>query len=171
MQSQLNELDKKLNKLFANLENYSTEQICKKPAPDSWSAIQVMHHLILSEKYSRMYCEKKLSFNPKLKKAGFGTSLRTKFVNFYLNSPFKAPAPKMIDGDNLPTEDTLANVREIWTAERANLAKFIQDLPPEYADKEIYKHPLGGRLSIDGMMQFFDAHFNNHEKQIYRALK
>ncbi len=171
MEKQLNQLDEKLNKLLADLENYSTEQLCKKPTPDSWSAIQVLHHLILSEKYSRMYCEKKLSFNPKLKKVGIGTAIRTKFVNFYLNSPFKAPAPKMISGDVLPTEDTLANVREIWLAERINLAKFIQELPQEYTDKEIYKHPLGGRLSIDGMMQFFDAHFRNHEKQIYRALK
>jgi len=171
MQTQLNNLDDKLNKLFADLESYSDEQLCKKTAPDSWSAIQVLHHLIMSEKYSRMYCEKKLSFNPKLKKAGLGTSLRTKFVNFYLNSPFKAPAPKMISGPNLPEKDTLANVREIWLSERANLAKFIQDLPQEYTDKEIYKHPLGGRLTIDGMMQFFDAHFKNHEKQIYRALK
>ena len=171
MQNQLKQLDTKLNKLFADLENYSTEQLCKKPAPDSWSAIQILHHLIMSEKYSRMYCEKKLSFKPKLKKAGISASLRAKFVNFYLNSPLKAPAPKQISGPHLPTEDTLDNVREIWLAERVNLAKFIHNLPQEYADKEVYKHPLGGRLSINGMMQFFDSHFINHEKQIYRALK
>ncbi|MGK0363987.1 MAG: hypothetical protein ACI85O_001041 [Saprospiraceae bacterium] len=171
MQNQLGQLDDKLNKLFTDLESYSTKQLCKKPAPNSWSAIQILHHLILSEKYSRMYCEKKLSFKPKLKKAGLSSTLRTKFVNFYLMSPFKAPAPKQISSPNLPTEDTLDNIHEIWLAERVNLAKFIQDLPQEYADKEIYKHPLGGRLSVKNMMDFFDAHFRAHEKQIYRALK
>ena len=171
MQNQLDQLDKKLNKLFADLKTYSSEQLCKKPAPDSWSPIQILHHLILSEKYSRMYCEKKLSFNPKLKKAGMRANLRANFVDFYLSSPLKVSAPKAIGSDVLPMEDTLANVREIWLAERVNLEKFIKDLPQEYADKEVYKHPLGGRMSIKGMMQFFDSHFRNHEKQIYRALK
>jgi len=171
LQNQFNYLETNLNQLFSDLGNYSHQQLNQQPTPDSWSPIQVLHHLMLSERYSVAYCEKKLSFQPKLKKAGLTSAVRTKFVGWYLNSPFKFKALPKISGDNLPTEDSLENIRNIWEKQRKAMHQFLDAVPAEYADKEVYKHPFGGRLSIFGMMQFFDSHFRTHRKQIFRALK
>lgn len=171
MKKQLAKVNADLDQLFADLEKYSTEKLCKKPTPDAWSAIQVMHHLRLSEKYSLAYCEKKLSFKPKLKKAGILAAGRAVIVDLYLSSPFKFKAPAAISGDATPNSGDLATIKKEWKRERDRLEKFINDLPAEYADKEVYKHPFGGRMSIKGMLQFFESHFRNHRKQIFRALE
>ena len=159
-----------MEKLVEYASAFSTEVLNHQPAPEMWSATQVMNHLILSEKYSVAYCEKKLSFKPTLKKAGIMSGLKSALVKYYLLSPFKIKAPKGIGTSALPKKDTLDNIHSTWIKEREKLKNFIVELPDEYVDKEIYKHPFGGRLTIKGMMVFFEAHFKNHKKQILRAL-
>jgi hypothetical protein len=44
-------------------------------------------------------------------------------------------------------------------------------LPDHLYDKEIYKHPFAGRLSLMGMVDFFEHHFRRHREQMRRALK
>lgn len=171
IESRLDKLDAKLERLFNDLEKYDTAQLCKKPAPESWSAVQTLHHMMLSEKFSLAYCRKKLSFKPKLAKAGLTAAARAKFVEYYLLSPFKFKAPPFISGDALPEQDTLQNIREEWMNQRTEMRHFFKNMPAEYTDKEVYRHPFGGRLSLPGMLDFFGAHIRNHEKQIYRALK
>jgi hypothetical protein len=51
------------------------------------------------------------------------------------------------------------------------MAAFLDNLPAEYADKEVYRHPFAGRMSLAGMLSFFEAHFINHRRQLYRALR
>ena len=166
----LDQLNVELEALLKNLENYSHEQLNQSPAPNKWSAIQVMHHLMLSEQLSMKYCQKKLSFEPQLKKAGVMADLRAQFVKYYLLSPFKFNAPPMLATPNLPTEDTLPNLAAQYRAQRKTFAAFLAEVSEQYLDKEVYKHPAGGRLSLQGMLDFFDAHFRNHRKQALRAV-
>lgn len=163
-------LNIELEALITELKQYSHESLNRRPNEDAWSPIQVLHHLMLSEKLSIAYCQKKLSFKPKLKKANFISKIRSFSVKLYLDSPFKFKAPKGLDSNALPTEDQLESVIDTWRQQRADLRSFIQSLPEEYLDREVYKHPFGGRLSIEGLMVFFKAHFANHRKQIRRAL-
>lgn len=167
---QLTVLDKELEELLTELAAYSKEQLNRQPAPDSWSATQVLHHLLLSEKYSRQYCEKKLSFKPDLPKAGLMTAARTQFVKWYLFLPLKVKAPAMISSSALPEEDELSNIVAQFTAQRKQLRTYLEQVEEQYLDREVYKHPFAGRLSLGGMLNFFQAHFRHHRKQIYRAL-
>jgi hypothetical protein len=171
LNQQLQTLNDSLDALFADLAQHSSAVLNRPPAPDSWSPMQVLHHLLLSEKYSRLYCEKKLSHQPELPQAGVGTWFRTKLVRWYLLSPLKFKAPPGISGAALPASDELPNVIAQYHAERENFQAFLNGLPDEYLDKEVYKHPFGGRLTMGGMMTFFTAHFENHRRQIYRALR
>lgn len=164
-------MNEEMEKLIKYASSFSNDALNRPPAPNKWSATQIMNHLILSEKYSVAYCEKKLSFRPALKKGGITAGLKSALVRWYLLSPLKFNAPTGIGSDALPKEDTLDNIHTNWLNERKKLKKFIDNLPEEYIDKEIYKHPFGGRLTIHGMMGFFEAHYKNHKKQIIKALE
>ena len=166
----LEALNIEMGQLINYLSTFSEEALNKQPQSGSWSALQVTNHLVLSEKLSLAYCKKKLSFQPQLKKAGVLGSLKSALVQFYLWSPIKAKAPKGISTEVLPENDTVDSVHQKWKVVREEMARFINDLPEEYVDKEVYKHPFGGRLSIDGMMAFFQAHLERHRKQIQKAL-
>ena len=171
VEKQLQYLVRETDALFADLKKYSEADLNRQPAPDSWSAIQCLHHLILAEKYSTAYCKKKLGFRPKLKKAGWQSGLRRRFVNWYLGSPLKFKAPPGLGTEYLPEHDTLENTKNEWLKARTEIKNFLQNLPAEYVNKEVYKHPAAGRMSIPDMLSFFGAHFRHHRKQAYRALE
>lgn len=163
-------LEDERDSLFSILKNYNDKTVNKQPGPQQWSAQQVMNHLILSEKYSVGYCQKKLSFNPELKKAGIGSILKAWTVTTYFKLPLKIKAPKGIDTPALPPFESLDDIKSKWEAERGTMKQFIEAVDEQYLDKEIYKHPFAGRLTLYGMMKFFIAHFRHHRKQIRKAL-
>jgi len=163
-------LNKNMEDILAYAGSCPEEDFNAAPSQGKWSPSQIINHLILSEKYSLGYCRKKLSFSPILKKAGMVSEFKSWLVQSYLLSPFKYKAPKGISTEDLPPADTLFSVTQKWKEVRKELESFLREVPEEYLDKEVYKHPFGGRLSLSGMLLFFHAHFKNHEGQIKRAL-
>ncbi len=168
---QLDQLDSLLEDLLFSLKPFSEEKLNQKPSEDAWSALQVCHHVLLAEKGSLAYVKKKLSYNPKLKKASLSTVMRQKLMTTYLSTPIKVNAPEYISGDALPEQSKLEEVSVNWRAIRADLRAFLTNSSEEILDKEIYKHPFAGRLSIEGMLAFFEGHLQRHEKQIRKTLK
>jgi len=167
----LDQLDNCLHNLLLLLEPHSEEILNAQPKPGAWSAMQVCHHVLLSEKGSMAYLQKKLSFNPKLSPVTLSTKMRLKLMTTYLATPLKFPAPENISGDNLPAYSTLKEVDEKWKMIRSDMRAYLSNLSEDLFDKEIYKHPFAGRLSIEGMVLFFEGHLTRHEKQIRKALK
>ncbi|MEM9921384.1 MAG: DinB family protein [Bacteroidota bacterium] len=168
---ELQSLDKGLSALLKEMKVYSDDQLNRSHGEGKWSAIQIMHHLMMSERYSLKYVQKKLSFNPELKKAGFKSTMRRLLVTSYLGSPLKIKAPEAISGENLPDFVSFWDSAKSWKSQREELRAYLEQLPNHLLDKEIYKHPFAGRLSILGMLRFFNAHFKRHHKQVRRVLK
>ena len=166
----LDQLDIELRNLLRELEAYSEAKLNEKPDEKSWSVFQVMYHLLLSEQYSCQYVQKKLSFAPELKKAGLVSGLRRLALNTYLATPLKFKAPAVVN-DDLPQQATFWEIAKKWKDQRVLLRDYLQELPDEHFNKEIYKHPFAGRLSLDGMLAFFQGHFKRHKKQIFRTIR
>lgn len=166
---QLNELDFSLQDLLQELENASTEQLNRTLKEGKWSALQICYHLILSERLSIGYVKRKLSFDPKLKTAGMATRMRLKLLKTYLKTSFPYPAPVIVNETNFPEQITLEQVRDEWLELRREIRKFLEECPPGLYDKELYKHAVAGRLTLEGMIVFFQEHFNRHRKQILRV--
>jgi hypothetical protein len=160
-----------INKLFSQLESYSHEALNRKPANGGWSAMQTVHHLILTDELSLAYLKKKMSFGSNFEKAGLAAQGRAFLLWLYLNAPFKFKAPKMVGDENLPDSAVFAEARARWEKTRAEWKTFFENLPEELAEKAVYKHPVVGRLSWPQTLVFLEGHFKRHEKQIHRALK
>ena len=171
-------VDKKLAKLDANLtsllevlKDYSEATLNKKPAEDQWSVMQVMHHLILAEGYGQSYVRKKLSYNPELKNAGIVAVWRNFLMNTYLKFPIKVKAPTAVSGENLPEYSSFWETAKKWKTQRQDLRQLMESMPPDHFKKEIYKHPFAGRLTLLGLLDFYEGHFARHRKQINKILK
>ncbi len=168
--TQLQGLNDELDQLLKSLGDHSHETLNKPPKDGAWSAMQILHHIKLAEYYSYKYCEKKLSFTPQLNKVGWQENLRGKLVKWYLQLPLKAQAPTNMSGSALPPESKLVDIEAEWKKQRKNLQQFLEELPDKYIDKAVYKHPFGGRLSFAGMLDFYQAHFRRHQRQIWRSI-
>lgn len=168
---QLDELDKGLARLFGELEAYDDTQLNHRPSDGGWSVLQVLHHLILAETASLGYIEKKLSFKPTLEKAGLRSEWRLFVVDFYFRMPIKFKAPKGVDREALPDRSDFKTTKEQWEAQRKLLRQTLSHLPEEQFNRELYKHPFAGKMTLRQMLQFFDMHIKRHQKQINRVLR
>ena len=171
LDAKLKVLDKKLNLLLEELKVYSDDQLNRKPGAKEWSVIQVMHHLMLVESGSQRYLEKKLSFNPELKNKTPITAFRKFLCWVSLNSPIKFKAPEGVSGQNLPDYVGFWEEVKQWKEQRVKFRQFLSSLPDELMQKEVYKHPFAGRLSLEGMLDFIIYHFDRHHKQIRSIIK
>ncbi len=169
--SKLNALDQRISDLLFSLKPIPQEKLNIQPKENAWSVLQIVHHLILAEEGSLKYLKKKLSFNPKLNKVSLSSKLRLKLLTTWAYTPVKFKAPDAIGGEALPTQSTLEEVSNKWKIVRADMRAFLSKLPDDILDKEVYKHPFAGKLSLEGMLTFFEAHLDRHEKQIRRTLK
>ncbi len=163
--------DAQIRQILETLSGYSDEQLNRKPANGGWSAIQTLHHLILSEELSLAYVRKKLSFNPVVDKVNIGTHWRSFLLNLYLGSPLKFKAPAVVGDANLPAYATLADTRAYWEKTRQMWTQYLTALPDDLLDKQVYKQPFAGRLGWLQTIGFFQMHFRRHRKQALRAAK
>lgn len=160
-----------LQNLYNELKGHPDVVLNKKLSSERWSVLQIMHHLILAEQLSINYVNKKMSFQPDYKKAGMMTGFRHLGLKLYLGNPFKFKAPDIVGDDKLPEKSTFWETVKKWNATREELNTLLENFPPELLNKEVYKHTVGGRLTIKQMLQFFDGHFVRHRKQIRKTIK
>lgn len=170
LRKNLQHLDADLSKLLEELKNYSEADLNRPPKPGAWSALQVMHHLMMAEAGSQKYVEKKLSYNPELKNKGILNAFRFQLLSLFMRSPLKRKAPANIGDEVLPQQSSFWETAKTWKAQRESLAQYLESLPADYSKKEIYKHPAAGRLTLGQMVLFFHDHFRRHRKQIRKAL-
>ncbi|MCB0598489.1 MAG: DinB family protein [Lewinellaceae bacterium] len=171
LDQRLKKMDRRLEGLLDQLSAYDNEALNRKPADGGWSALQVMHHLLLAEEGSVKYVKKKLSFNPELEPAGFSSAWRAFLLNFYFLLPLKFKAPPGVGDDVLPAQSDFKEVSDRWLASRKALREYMEGLSPDLFQKSIYRHPFAGRMSLEGMVRFFDGHFERHRKQIERVIR
>ncbi|MEZ4990166.1 MAG: DinB family protein [Saprospiraceae bacterium] len=169
-QQQLDQLGESLVALFSQLEAYSEEQLNRQPDPAIWSPLMVVKHMMLAEGYAQAYVKKKLSYDPKIGKAGLMAALRSIVLTVYFRSPLKWDAPKAIGDDALAGTYELKDLQEEWLQQRKELEQLLTELPPHRYEEEVYKHPFAGRLSIKGMLHFYQGHFERHRRQILARL-
>ena len=166
----LDTLEQERNDLHVLLKTHSDESLNRPPTPGAWSAVQVMHHLILSEELALQYLQKKLSFNPKLEKAGWKTRFRVGVLKFYLGLPFKFKAPGAVSGEALPDFVSLTETMGRWERTRNEMYAFLEGIGEDQLNKENFKHPFAGKLTLKGMLEFFLSHFRRHREQIIRSI-
>ena len=172
LQKRLDRMDTELAGLFEALNKYSDDDLNWKPKSDQWSVLQVMVHLMKAEAGSLAYVEKKLSSgHSHISKAGILAGGRKYIMNGLLHYPFKIKAPQGLGTESLPDRSSFWDLVKQWKKQREDLRTYLASLPIEALSKEIYKHPVVGRMSINGMLSFFEGHFQRHRKQINQVLQ
>lgn len=154
--------------LFQKLMQHSDEDLNRKRADGGWSAIQVTHHLIQAETGTLAYLQKKTKDISGVEKSGFMHKARTLLLRLFLKLPIKFKAPKMVA--EVPDYVSLRETASKWDIIRATLLQLCIDLPDEAFEKELFRHPLAGKMNLSQMLDFFDSHFERHLAQIDKVL-
>ena len=153
--------------LLAPLKSLEALQVSKKPAPDSWSLLEVAQHLLLVEKRvlksameeNRDYPQ--LGILDDLRIAGFGLLLLTPIK-------VKVPVPEVLPQEDIDRESLL----EQWQITRQGWHSLLdKNNSSEQASRTaILKHPIAGWMNLNHCLSFMHRHFQHHIPQIRRIL-
>ncbi|MFZ4427047.1 MAG: DinB family protein [Saprospiraceae bacterium] len=166
------QLDQQLENQLKILATQDDQLLFKSPGPGEWSPIQVLQHLLLSERGSLNYLKKKISSGLQaIPPATLLTSVRFLLFRAFLALPIKVKAPKAISEESFPEVDSIDAVADEYHKLRQDFKALLTSLPEEAFSLEIFRHPRAGKITLAGLIQFFELHFKRHEKQIQRALK
>lgn len=151
----------------ALLKVFNPAQLNFKPSPESWSMLDVMHHLYTSEKLSTDFV-KNFNFERKNVKLGLKSRFNTILVVNRLNSKRKFKAPKILEQSrgkfNLSSD--AHEFHDQWKAMRNEMRDVLDSFPDDKLNYFSFNHPAVGKMTVTQMLEFFNSHLNHHKYQI-----
>ena len=92
-------------------------------------------------------------------------------LGFYMKTGLKRKAPEIINTEELPQDTKFWETVKLWKDQRLDLKAYLGGLDPKLYKKQLYKHPVAGKLNIYQMLNFFQQHFRRHRKAIEKISK
>lgn len=155
--------------LLQMLSDHPTTALEKKPSANEWSVTETIYHLVVAERASLNYLNKKLEVG------GFGTAsfnagIKQRLLNFIISLPIKFKAPKVAqipEGKHVSYDEAINE----WNSVRSEMNAAYHGLSDDFCTKELFKHPFAGKMNVVQGLKFMRQHMNRHIGQIERTLK
>ena len=162
-------LEDQLINIIQSLKNLKPDALAFRISDDKWTILQILQHLVLSEKLSMIYLAKKWKYSQDLPQKTPVTLFRSwaLLLSMWSPIPLKAPARVNVFDQDKTSEEIISE----WQLIRSEMKDFLEKLPVTVFDKEFYKHPAVGKLTLDHMLEFFYAHCKRHHKQILKIIE
>lgn len=168
-ETRFNAIEKERKAIFEKLKSAPEELLMKSPGTNRWSAVQALQHLVVAERGTNMYLQKKVLGKDKVKQSGLVNVLRMVVGKVAFAIPMKFKAPKVVADP--PADVSLAETEKQWDAVRNDFHAIVKALEERDLSKELFKHPIMGRLDIYQTVDFFEIHMRRHAEQAYRTLE
>lgn len=153
--------------LLEKLNKVSATTLETAPAPGKWSVSQIFYHLNRAEGLSVLYVSKKQLDIANLKRTGLKEQLKMMVLKIRFSLPIGIKAPVNVLGD-VPAEVNYLNIIAEWKETRDKMKNLLDSLPDDILYKNVFKQPAIGRINIFQMLDFMQAHFDRHQKQVER---
>jgi hypothetical protein len=164
-----NQLSHTLQTILQELQKLDEIVLNQPPETGKWSCAQIMLHINLSISGTIAYLEKKMQQPQLIETTGIGAHLRSMLLNVALRSKMKFKAPKGLD--QFPETTLLKDIESITFKNLEQLETLLNNFPANMLSKNVFKHPVAGRISMQQTLQFLDAHAVRHHKQMEHIIK
>ena len=164
----LQRLEQSRQRALELLSGRDAATLNRAPAAGRWSALQVLHHVVTAEALTLRYIRKKMQAGDALPRATFGSRLRLLAVEAVLASPLRVRAPDVVA--EVPAQVDAAELRSRWEGVRDDLRALVEEFPPQLLDRLVFRHPIGGRMTLAHALGTLEAHLDHHVPQVERAV-
>jgi|AntRauTorcE11897_2_1112592.scaffolds.fasta_scaffold35355_1 uncharacterized damage-inducible protein DinB len=167
IENQLDALEKSKNDMLSFLSQWSEEELNQKSEDNSWSALQVVEHVMGSEKGTLGYMKKKTQAAPEdLPEATEENRLASIQLNEVLKSTKRYKKPDAVpDPEGNFSFDQYSSE---WNKLHLAYRDFFENLDNDYLDRQIFRHPFSGMLSVRQTIDFLINHITHHKHQLQR---
>ena len=139
-------------------------QLAFHPAPASWSALDLVEHLVLAEEAVLRGIPDRPPTRSLADSARAAMVLPVLYLTFARGVRLRAPTR-----DVLPVGgSSLAQLESRWTRARANLRAVLELMGPEDLPRPFFRHPVIGWLTTLEGLGFLERHVAHHLQQVKR---
>ena len=163
IQSLINELENLKSELLKGLKSYSVDQLRFQPAPDRWSLLMALQHIVLGEQGIRL-TEAELRCNPVRHRLEPGNMFSVVMDVLNKDIPVDVPDSFVEPDGSMGLEELV----DLWDLERKALCKLLEGVTGKSVNDVMFSHPATGPLDPVRTLQLAVAHFNTHRRQIDR---
>jgi uncharacterized damage-inducible protein DinB len=163
------ELEKLREKFLSIIDSVDDKTLLLKPAAGKWSILQIVFHLVKVERLSIISIQNNLKKSSHIGKTGMVAKLRAGLLILAMKSAFKFKAPELLR--KVPETYDFNELKDKWIKARSDMKKILENISPEDAKKNLFEHPYGGNMGIDGALAFIKEHFLHHQKQVEKIIK
>jgi uncharacterized damage-inducible protein DinB len=157
-------------RLLNMIGDWDEEELKFRPTPDSWNTLQVLDHIINSEKGTLAYMMKKTSSGwQEIPMATAEDAEHSSQLDEALDSTKKWKAPSVLPDpmDERKLEDMIT----YWHGLRQKFRHFVESLDAEFYERQVFRHPYAGRLNLFQTLSFLEKHITHHTFQIERIVE
>ncbi|GAA4296442.1 DinB family protein [Nibribacter koreensis] len=168
LQAKFDRLEQQRQAYTTQLNSLTSLQQAEKPAEDQWSAAQLYYHLWQVEQTVLQSIKDNMASGRVHKSNSFNTRYRSFLLNLFLSLPIKFKVPKMIG--EMPVSVNAQEVEQKWQETRNAWHQLLTEFPAHLLNKEIFKHPRAGVITIHQTLDFLIEHADHHKKQMKRLV-
>jgi uncharacterized damage-inducible protein DinB len=159
----LAKIDRRRRELMALADALSAEQLTFRPAPNSWSALDVIEHLVKVEE-AIAYHAKPRSPRGRLETAQTRARLGITCLLFAVGYRSRVPIQVILPLGGV----TLTDLAGRWEAAQALLGERLEQFGPADWSRPMMRHAMIGRLTPPEALRFIYWHGGHHRRQIGR---
>jgi len=151
--------------LLEELGGWKPERLRFQPGANEWSALQMVDHIMRTEREILLVVYSNEGSNHSV---GIVDRLRTRFVHSVFRSKRRVKVPssaRIVLPGSVTDLDVLAKQ---WNEVRATLAQNIERLVAQPPGRGIFRHPVGGWMDMQTVLEFFSVHMLHHGFQLER---
>lgn len=156
--------------MFDELERWPVAHLNWRAAAESWSARDVVEHLVRTERAVLNAMETNLREGVRQLRAA--DRLGSALVLGIMVAPTRFRVPNALK-QLRPSDGQLevSALREVWARERQDLRNFLGKLTPAEQRAGIFRHHLGCWTTATGGLLVMRAHLHHHSYQLSRIRK
>lgn len=157
------QLETKKSELLDLLGRWPEEYLLFRPADGGWSAVQVVDHLVRTEVEIVAAARRGLAQPHRI---GARDRAGTWFLQRVFESDRKVKAPGKVTAIMPADAPSLSECAQRWEQARRELAALEACVNTAVARQGIFRHPVGGWMTLDGVRDFFAVHIHHHGFQL-----
>jgi hypothetical protein len=165
LRNRLENYDQRRNAFLDDLGRLNDDQLRRKPGPDGWSLIEVVQHMVLSEREVLQGLPESNELTAR--KRGFRTQLSYAVVLAVLrwNIPAPVPSDSMVPDGN----SSLSELHHQWDENLTWLRDYLDTSRPEDLQRAVFRHPTAGPMTVGQTIHLATLHFDVHLRQIKKV--
>jgi len=165
LQDQLEIYDRQRNALLNDLERLDEEEIRRKSGPDAWSLVEIVQHLVLSEREVLDNLPEPKILTAKKRGVRHLVSYALVLAVLRWNIPAPVPSDGMVPDGNT----SLSELHHQWDENLTWLRDYVNTLRPVDVGRAVFRHPIAGPMTIGQTIRLATLHFDVHFRQIKKV--